>query len=114
MRDLHDCRITGLRLNESSSTLTVSLTDAEDQPSADLMLVNLIDLYVDGFSLQNIILDVSVFHQKSTSFEYQRACQLLDIDSSNDVFFSDRQTVILIQASAGAEIACLASGRIDI
>lgn len=114
MRDLHDFRITGLRLNESSSTLTVSLTDAEGQPSADLVLVNLIDLYVDGFSLQNIILDVSVFHHKSTSFEYQRACQLLDIDSSNDVFFSDRQTVILIQASAGAEIACLASGRIDI
>lgn len=78
MRDLHDCRITGLRLNESNSTLTVSLTDAEGQPSADLMLMDLIGLYVDGFSLQNIILDVSVFHQKSTSFEYQRACQLLD------------------------------------
>ena len=29
MRDLHDYRITGLRLNESSSTLAVSLTDAE-------------------------------------------------------------------------------------
>ncbi|WP_349999325.1 hypothetical protein [Stenotrophomonas lacuserhaii] len=92
----------------------MSVTDAEGQPSTDLMLMNLIDLYVDGFSLQNIILDVSVFHQESTSFEYQRACQLLDIDNSNDEFFSDAQTVILIQASAGAEIACIASGRIDI
>ena len=114
MRDLHDYRITGLRLNESSSTLTVSLTDAEGQPSADLMLMNLTGLYVDGFSLQNIILDVSVFHQESTSFEYQRACQLLDIDSANDSTFADSRTVILIQASAGAEIACIASGRIDI
>ncbi|MCS4231152.1 hypothetical protein EDF77_2880 [Stenotrophomonas maltophilia] len=114
MRDLHDHRITGLHLNESSNTLTVSLTDAEGQRGADLVLVNIVDLYVDGFSLQNIILDASVFHEKSTSFEYQRACQLLDIDSANASTFADSRTVILIQASAGAEIACLASGRIAI
>jgi hypothetical protein len=88
MRDLHDYRITGLHLNESSNSLTVSLIDAEGQPSADLMLMNIVNLYVDGFSLQNIILDVSVFHEKDPSFEYQRACQLLDIDNANDsVFF---------------------------
>ena len=69
---------------------------------------------MDGSSLQNIILDASVFHEKSTSFEYQRACQLLDIDSANNSTFADSRTVTLIQASAGAEIACLASGRIAI
>lgn len=108
------CRDAARERSPLGRSLTVSVTDAEGQPSTDLMLMNLIDLYVDGFSLQNIILDVSVFHQESTSFEYQRACQLLDIDNSNDEFFSDAQTVILIQASAGAEIACIASGRIDI
>lgn len=114
MRDLHDYRLTGLCLNESSSALTLSLTDAEGQPSADLILVNVIDLYVDGFSLQNIILDVSIFFEKDTSFEYQRACHLLDIDKENTEIFSECRTLILIQASAGAEIACLAKGRIDI
>jgi len=114
MRDLRDLRITGLHLNESSDTLTVSLTDPEGQPSADLILMNIVDLYVDGFSLQNIILDACVFHEKNTSFEYQRACQLLDIDSAIDSDFADSKTMILIQASAGAEIACLASGRIAI
>lgn len=45
MRELHDLRITGLHLNESSDTLTVSLTDAEGQRGADLVLVNIVDLY---------------------------------------------------------------------
>lgn len=36
------------------------------------------------------------------------------LERTNDSTFADCKTMILIQASAGAEIACLASDRITI
>ena len=75
MLDLHDYSITGLQLD--GYALTLSLIDPVGRASR-LHLPGVIKLFVDGFGLQNVVLDAKLFTKPENSFEYKRACDLLD------------------------------------
>ena len=109
MLDLHDYCITGLQIDTGSRDVTLSLTDPSGSKAGELRLSNIISLFVDGFGLQNIILDTRIFSKPEDSFEYRRACELLDLDRASNEVLSGTKTLIFIEASVGAEVACLLS-----
>jgi len=68
---------------------------------------NVKQLFVDGFSLQNIVLDISVFTQLREDFGFRRASGMLDLKPEAVESAISGGALILIEASSGAEVACL-------
>lgn len=94
--------------------ITFSLNDPQGLDAGKLRISNVVRLHVDGFGLQNIILEARVFHRPDDSFEYGRGCQLLSLDKSNGDLPAGTKALIFIEASVGAEIACLLSQQPDL
>ncbi|MBH1391673.1 hypothetical protein [Stenotrophomonas muris] len=106
---IHDFKMTGIRLDPVSG-VTVSLFDDSVQGSYDLVFGRVRKASIDGFSSQNVVLDLKVFHRKDDSFEFQRCCFLLGLDPVAAREIVDGDTLVFIEASAGAEIALLVEG----
>lgn len=104
--DIHDYLILALEI-EDDKTLVIKLSDPLGAEHFELVLTGVQSLYVDGFSMQNIILDMGIFFERDESFEFQRACVLLEIDPACPHGMSDSSCIVFVQASAGAEVACL-------
>lgn len=114
MLNLHDYCITGLQLDAGSHAVILSLTDPSGSQASKLRLPGVISLFVDGFSLQNVVLDTKIFSKVENSFEYRRACELLDLDRTDDKVLDGSKALIFIEASVGAELACLMSDQPDL
>ncbi|WP_414605833.1 hypothetical protein [Stenotrophomonas pavanii] len=106
---IHDFKVTGIRLDPVSG-VTVSLFDDSVQGSYDLVFGRVRKASIDGFSSQNVVLDLKVFHRKDDSFEFQRCCFLLGLDPVAAREIVDGDTLVFIEASVGAEIALLIDG----
>ena len=59
---IHDFKMTGIRLDPVSG-VTVSLFDDSVQGSYDLVFGRVRKASIDGFSSQNVVLDLKVFHR---------------------------------------------------
>ena len=107
--DVHDFELTGIRV-ERDSGVVVSLFDRSVSQSFDLGFRRVKRIVVDGFSMQNIVLELKVFSEREDSFEFQRCCFLLGIDLSNPREIDDGDSMVFIEASVGAEVALLMDG----
>ncbi|MBA0378592.1 hypothetical protein D7U92_04550 [Stenotrophomonas maltophilia] len=107
--DIHDLQLAGIRLDPVSG-VTVSLFDDSVQGSYDLVFGRVRKASIDGFSSQNVVLDLKVFNRKDDSFEFQRCCFLLGLDPVAAREIVDGDTLVFIEASVGAEIALLVEG----
>lgn len=72
-----------------------------------MCFTNVRKLYVDGFSLQNIVLDLSFYSQSFSDFGFQRACGMLGLGAAEAESALEAGSTVLIEAASGAEIACL-------
>jgi len=111
MLDLHDYYITGLQLNSGCRDIVVSLTDPSGSITGELLLPNVTSLFVDGFGLQNIVLETKLFIKPEDSFEYKRACDLLSLDRADSDILGGSKMLFFIEASIGAELACVLLGQ---
>lgn len=106
MHCLHDLHIDGLRI-EDRRRLALSLSTECGRHVHEVIFDNIVRLSIDGFSMQNIILDLSVFTEREGSFEFDRACALLGLDPADPHELDGTGCIVLIEATIGAEIACL-------
>lgn len=104
--DLHDYSIVGLEICNKNG-LVIKFANPLGTEFFELVLTGIQRLYVDGFSVQNIVLDLNVFYEKAESFDFKRACTLLEIDPEAPREISGSGCVMFIEASSGAEVACL-------
>ncbi|EMI48223.1 hypothetical protein C405_17818 [Stenotrophomonas maltophilia AU12-09] len=109
---IHDFQLVGIRLDPVSG-VTVSLFDESSRASYDLVFGQVRRASIDGFSSQNVVLDLKVFNRKDDSFEFKRCCFLLGLDPVAAREIVDGDTLVFIEASAGAEIALLVEGTWD-
>ena len=109
---IHDFKMTGICLDPVSG-VTVSLFDDSVQGSYDLVFGRVRKASIDGFSSQNVVLDLKVFNRKDDSFEFKRCCFLLGLDPVAAREIVDGDTLVFIEASVGAEIALLVEGTWD-
>lgn len=109
---IHDFHLVGIRLDPLSG-VTVSLFDESSRASYDLVFGQVRRASVDGFSSQNVVLDLKVFNRKDDSFEFKRCCFLLGLDPVAAREIVDGDTLVFIEASVGAEIALLVEGTWD-
>lgn len=105
--DFHDYSIVGVDINREDNSLLLSLLDPEGNASDKLLISNVQKLFVDSFQMQNVILELKIFRGRDESFEFSRACELLDLQEGADDFFSQGMVLVFFEASVGAEIACL-------
>jgi len=108
MSCLHDLHIDGLRI-EDRRRLALSLSTECGRYVHEVIFDDIVRLSIDGFSMQNIILDLSVFTEREASFEFDRACALLGVDPADPHELDGTGCIVLIEATIGAEIACLMS-----
>lgn len=109
---IHDFQLVGIRLDPLSG-VTVSLFDESSRASYDLVFGQVRRASVDGFSSQNVVLDLKVFNRKDDYFEFKRCCFLLGLDPVAAREIVDGDTLVFIEASVGAEIALLVEGTWD-
>lgn len=107
--DVHDFELTGIRV-ERDSGVVVSLFDGSVSQGFDLGFRRVKRIVVDGFAMQNIVFELKIFSEREASFEFQRCCFLLGIDSSNPREIDDGDSMVFIEASVGAEVALLMDG----
>lgn len=110
MIDVHDYSIIGVEVNPDGNEVTLTLNGPSGEYAGALKLNGVEVLFVDGFSLQNVVLDVKLFSSPEVSFEYKRACELLGLDYSKQALDCGK-SIFFIEASVGAEVACLMSGH---
>lgn len=103
---VHDLHIDGIRV-ENGCRLILSLSKPDGEHRYELSFDHVLQLAIDGFGMQNIIFDMSVFAERETSFEFLRACALLDLDAAKLQELNAGWCLVFVQASVGAEIACL-------
>lgn len=111
MNNFHDFSIFGIRLSQGGCNLTISMRDPQDVSACELMIENVAQLFIDGFTLQNVVLDIKVFRERVPSFEYGRACELLGLDP-REFSVPPTQVMLFVEASVGAELACLIDGEL--
>ena len=107
--DIHDFEITGVEVI-GDDRFSLRLFNPLDQARYEMCFENVSRLFVDGFSLQNIVLDVSLFTAPVEEFGFRRASTLLNLDGVAGSGMQDGDCIMLIEASAGAEVACLWKG----
>ena len=108
MNDFHDYEIVSVSVNREARCLDVSMVDEHQLKKSTIQISGVTRLMIEGFGLQNVVLDVTCFTAADTSFEFGRACALLSLDPQ-DAFAGDARFLTFIQASVGAEIACLSA-----
>jgi hypothetical protein len=106
MIDLHDYSITGLLVDQKQRTALLRLKDSAGAQEYELCFTDIVSLNVDGFGLQNVILDFKLFNSPEDSFEFVRACALLDMDPKGQEALQKLGCVAFIESSVGADIAC--------
>lgn len=109
---IHDFQLVGIRLDPLSG-VTVSLFDESSRASYDFVFGQVRRASVDGFSSQNVVLDLKVFNRKDDYFEFKRCCFLLGLDPVAAREIVDGDTLVFIETSVGAEIALLVEGTWD-
>ncbi|MBT2766952.1 hypothetical protein J7J08_04835 [Stenotrophomonas sp. ISL-67] len=109
--DIHDFEITSVRTS-GRSAFELNLVDVRSAESYVMNFTNVRKLYVDGFSLQNIVLDLSVYAVPSSAFGFQRACGMLDLGQEEAELALKSGSLVLIEAASGAEIACLLGDKV--
>jgi hypothetical protein len=119
MKSFHDFNIVGIQVDLEQCMATLFLTepaefDKKHTKKRKLVFKDIKKIFVDGLTLQNVIFDIYVFTRREDSFEYKRACALLDISSVDGSVFDNFVSMIFIEASVGAEVACLISGYPDL
>lgn len=111
MLDLHDYSIIGIELECDRTMIRLTLVDPKGVRVSELQVRKVERLFVDGFSLQNVVLDAKMFVEPEDSFEYRRACELLDLELSDKMLLNNSRALLFIEASVGAEVACLVGER---
>ncbi len=106
--DIHDFEVTGIQISGGDSFF-LNLFDPQYSISYVLKFVNVQKLYVEGLSLQNIVLDFNVYTRPSGDFGFNRVCGMLDLDMAAAELILEKGSLLLIEASSGAEIACILS-----
>jgi len=106
---LHDYAITGIDVDPGRQKMRLQLCDPAGVDAGRLEFNHVCRAQVEGWALQNIILELSVFTDVRTSFEYRRVCSMLGLDPAVPGIFASGGCMVLLEASAGAEIALLLS-----
>lgn len=108
--DIHDFEIVTIRTS-GGSTFDLRMIGVQGREADAMCFTNVRKLRVDGFSLQNIVLDLHFYPKPSSDFGFQRACGMLELDAAEAELALESGSVVLIEASSGAEIACLLGGK---
>lgn len=108
--DIHDFEITSIRTS-GRNAFVLRLLDTQTLKSYVMEFSEVKRLCVEGFSLQNVIADVHVYHALSAEFGVRRACGMLDLDLAAAALALEKGSLVLIEAASGAEIACLLAGK---
>lgn len=93
--DIHDFEITAIR-TYGGNAFDLRMISAQDPEAYVTCFTNVRKLYVDGFSLQNIILDLSFYSQSSSDFGFQRACGMLGVDAAEAESALEAGSMVLI------------------
>jgi hypothetical protein len=104
--DIHDFEITAIRTFDGSA-FTLRMIGVQGPETYVTCFTNVRKLYVDGFSLQNIVLDLHFYPKPFSDFGFQRACGMLELDAAEAELALEAGSIVLIEASSGAELACL-------
>jgi len=108
--DIHDFEITSMRVSREGD-FALGFIDSEKSAYYEMNFTNVQELCVDGFGLQNIVLDLSFYTGMSKDFGFNRVCGMLGLDIAAAESILESSSLVLIEASSGAEIACIISGR---
>ncbi len=106
---IHDFSITAIGV-ENIEKIFVHLLDEYTKKKYELVINGVRKVAVDGFGLQNVVLDLKVFYSFDQSFEFRRSCHLLGLAYAGPEYFPEGDSMVFIEASVGAEIACLVKG----
>lgn len=106
---LYDFEIVEFRLTGSNS-FSIVLESPYGARRFEMAFERVRKLHVDGLSLHNVVLDISLFQSPADAFGFDRACSMLGISSAGTIFANECDSILLIEASSGAEIACLFEG----
>ncbi|KAA9002261.1 hypothetical protein FJU31_05140 [Stenotrophomonas cyclobalanopsidis] len=109
LHSIHDFSIIGISV-ENPEKMLVHLSDEFSKKKYDLVIDGVRKVAVDGFGLQNVVLDLKVFYSFDGSFEFRRSCHLLGLAYAGPEDFPQGDSMVFIEASVGAEIACLVKG----
>ncbi|SEB19024.1 hypothetical protein [Marinobacterium iners] len=106
MSDLHDWEIYGLDINRDDRKIIINIWFPDTGSKAQIILEGVSKFLFNGAMLQNVILDVLIFEEASSSDYFKYGCKILNIDSS---FFDGKEgfKLIYIEPSVGVELSCL-------
>ena len=107
--DIHDFEITAI-CAVSRDSFAITVKNPQDMSLYEMRFERVMQLHVEGFSLQNVVSDVGLYRSPAEGFGFKRACSMLGMDKALECGTDEGQCLLLMEASSGAEIACLFEG----
>ena len=102
--NLHDWELIEIAINRSCNTINIFLHMPKTSQLKFLSLEGVIQFYLSGMAMQNVILDSQLFEGPNESDYFKYCCSILKIDTS--LVTEKRKKVIYLEPSVGAEMAC--------
>jgi hypothetical protein len=108
MDDFRDFEIVAIVSNLEKRVVEIRMRDPGTRRRRRLLISGVLHFVVNDYRLQNVVLGARCFSARENSFEFNKACSLLGLNPDTP-FVDEASHLTYIQASVGAEVACLSN-----